>query len=197
MIATDPRDWLPFLGIDPKSAHDLAAQIDRQRQILVKVKHPHESYYRRGRIPANAAARLSQLLGPDGRAFDPVLPLAALKVMERGLIAATQDMGSLLVFDTVLGVESEGRLVERWTEWFETGAFWPHMLRSQWRVILKRSSDLLLTWASEQGLSKIEGGEEAVNHLADRIRMLTPADVVPRAFLDAVESQDIHQGSEW
>lgn len=198
MIAANPSDWLTLLGIDPKSAHDLAAQIDRQRQILVKVKHPHESYYRRGRIPASAAARLSQLLGPDGRAFDPVLPLTALKVMERGLIAATQDMGSRLVFDTVVGVESEDRLVERWTEWFGTGEFWPHMLWSQWRVILKRSADLLFKWASEQGLSKIEGGDEAVKHLADRILMLTPADVVPPAFLKVFEVQDCPSGdNDW
>ncbi|MDI3491823.1 MAG: hypothetical protein PWP11_3100 [Thauera sp.] len=198
MIAANPRDWLTLLGIDPKSAHDLAAQIDRQRQILVKVKHPHEAYYRSGRIPTSAAARLSRLLGPDGRAFDPALPLAALKVMERGLIAATQDMGSRLVFDTVLGVESEERLVERWSEWFETGEFWPHMLRGQWHVILKRSAELLLEWGAEQGLSKIEGGEEAVKHLADRIRMLTPADVVPPAFIKVFEAQDGPPGdNDW
>ncbi len=197
MIAANPKDWLTLLGIDPKSAHDLAAQIDRQRQILVKVEYPHEAYYRSGRIPASAAARLSRLLGPDGRAFDPALPLTALKVLERGLIAATQDLGSRLVFDTVLGVESEERLAERWTEWFETGEFWPHMLRGQWHVILKRSADQMLEWGGEQGLSKIEGGEEAVKHLAGRIRMLTPADVVPNAFLEAVESPDLHQGSEW
>ena len=197
MIATAPEDWLTLLGIDTKFGPDFVAQVERQKQILVKAKHPHESYFRRGRIPTTPAARLSQLRGPDGRAFDAAPALAATRVVERGVIAATQDLGSQLVFDTILGVESEARLVERWTEWFETGAFWPRMLRSQWQVILKRSADLLLKWASEQGLSKIDGGEEAVKHLADRIRILTPADVVPNAFLEAVESPDLHQGSEW
>lgn len=198
MIAANPRDWLTLLGGDTKFGPDFVSEIERQKQILVKAQHPHESYFRRGRIPATAASRLSQLRGPDGRAFDAALALAATRVVERGLIAATQDLGSRLVFDTVVGVESEDQLVKRWTEWFETGEFWPHILRSQWRVILKRSADLLFKWASEQGMSKIEGGEEAVKHLADRIRMLTPADVVPPAFLKVFEVQDCPSGdNDW
>lgn len=198
MIAANPKDWLTHLGINPEYGPDLAEQLARQKQILSKAIHPHESYYRSGRIPRSAATRLSHLRAPDGRAFDPELPLAALKLMERGLIAATQDLASRLVFDTVLGIESEEQLAERWSKWFETGAFWPRLVRGQWQVILSRSADLLLDWASEQGLDKIDGSVKEVELVATRVRMLTPADVVPVAFLDAIESRDLPSGvSEW
>lgn len=191
MIAANPKDWFAFLGIKSDPGADLVEQIVRQRLLLEMAKHPHVSHYRGGRVPKSYATRLNQLKCPDGNRFDPELPKVALRIMEKGLIAATQNMGSKLVLDTVLGIESEEELNQQWSSWLKSGSFWPKLLRMHWHSVLVHAADGLLVWAREEGVDKIDGGKDAVEALAYRLRQLTPKDVVPSEWGDAVENASV------
>ena len=198
MNMSDPKNWLKLLQIRDCADADLLERLNSQIALLARSKHPTSSEFEDGHVPESYAERLIVLRSQDGCAFDPTLPLKAMYVFEHALNAASIDIASQLVVDTVLAIESDEELHRRWRDWLDNGGAWVRLVKRNWFEIGVRAAERIQEWAKKEGADRVDGADEVVAALVSSARRLLPEDVIPEHLLvdTASDSSEAHD-TDW
>lgn len=198
MNMQDPKDWLRLLQIRDGDSAELITKMNEQVQLMARAKYPNANDYKNEEVPATYAARLDALTSDEAVAFDPTLPISALRIWERALRAATIDIGARLVADTLLAHESDEQIRKRWSDWFDNGDYWLGSLRQNWVQVVRGAAEALEEWANDQGATHVEGASQVVSAMASSVRELSCADIVPSDLIKAT-GMDVQEevSSDW
>lgn len=199
MNMSDPRrSWLKLLQIRDCADADLLERLNSQIALLARSKHPRSSDFEDGHVPESFAERLMVLRSQDGSAFDPTLPLKAMYVFEHALNAASIDIASQLVVDTVVAIDSDEELHRRWTNWLDNGGAWVRLVKRNWFEIGVRAAERIQEWAKKEGADRVDGADEVVAALVSSARRLLPEDVIPADLIsDGDDASSINIDNDW
>lgn len=195
---SDSKNWLNLLQIRDCADADLLERLNSQIALLARSKHPRSSDFENEQVPESFAERLTVLRSQDGGAFDPTLPLKAMHILGHALNAASIDIASQLVVDTVLAQKSEEELHRQWASWFDNGDAWLCLVKRNWFEIGVRAAQRIEEWAKAEGLDRVDGAEAAMSELAARVRKLLPEEVIPNGLLgDTDDDENVVIDNDW
>lgn len=199
MNMSDPRtSWLKLLQIRDCADADLLERLNSQIALLARSKHPRSSDFEDGHVPESFGERLMVLRSQDGSAFDPTLPLKAMHILGHALNAASIDIASQLVVDTVLAQESEEELHRQWASWFDNCDAWLCLVKRNWFEIGVRAAERIEEWANKEGADRVDGADEAISALLSSVRKLLPEDVIPADLInDGDEAERTNNDNDW